>query len=212
MELSRGSKIFLILLIFAVAGGYGAFQHWRDNFAGPEDEIEAGQQVTVEIPEGYGTSDIAQLLEDEGVIASSWRFQAAASNDERATQLRPGEYDLVTGMSNDQILETLSAAPEAAETFTVTIPEGLRLDQTLEVLEEAGPYSVEEYEEALDDVAVPQWVPDEVPDGGSAFEGILAPDTYEIRAENSPAEVLGLLVEHTEQVIGSLDPPDDYSV
>ena len=211
MELSRGSKIFLVLLIFAVAGGYGAFQRWQENLEGQETEVEAGHEVTVEIPEGSSASAIAQLLEDEGVIGSSLRFQAAASNDERAAQLRPGEYDLVTGMSNDEILEALSAEPESAETFAVTIPEGLRLDQTLEVLEESGPYSVEEYEEALEDVELPEWVPDEIPEGGSPYEGLLFPDTYEIREENEPAEVLGLLVEHTEQMMEGLDPPEEYS-
>ena len=210
MELSRGSKIFLVVLVFAIAGGFGAFRTWQDNQEQIDPEVEAGHEVTIEVPEGYGASDIAQLLEDEQVIESAFRFRMAARNDQRANELRPGEYDLITGMSHDQILEILSEAPEEAETFTVTIPEGLRLDQTLESLEEAGPYSVEEYEEALEDVPLPEWVPEEIPEGGSPYEGLLFPDTYEIRVENTPEEVLGLLVEQTENMLGGLSVPDDY--
>lgn len=210
MALSRGSKGFLVVLVLAglLAGGLVV---WL-NAAPADSGAEEGTPVTVEVPEGADASTVGEQLQDAGVIRSAFAFRLAARFDERANRLRPGSYELAVGMETDEILERLSAVPEAAETFTVTIPEGYTVGQTLERVAEAGPHSVETLQAALDSVELPPWVPvDDLPEGAQVYEGLLFPDTYEFTVVSEPAEIMARLVEQTAIVVDEVDPPEGYS-
>jgi UPF0755 protein len=134
-----------------------------------------------EVPEGVGASHGRGLLEEEGVIRSAFAFRLAARGDERSNKIRPGVYELERGMSPMRS-SRLSERPPAAETFRVTIPEGLTVDQTLDRLADAGPYTEEELERRAGRVALPEWVP-ELPEEADEFEGLLFPDTYEFTVD-----------------------------
>jgi UPF0755 protein len=209
-RVSRSSKAFLVVLVLlAVAVGAGlAFL----NTGGGGNDFAEGEPVVFEVPEGVGASTVADLLEEEGIIRSAFAFKLAARGDERSNKIRPGVYELERGMSSDEILARLSEAPPAAETFRVTIPEGLTVDQTLARIADAGPYTVEELERALDGVALPEWVPlAELPEDAVEFEGLLFPDTYEFVVTADPQEVLGKLMAQTEAVLDQVDLPEGYT-
>jgi UPF0755 protein len=205
---SKGFLVFLLLL----AVGLGAGWSWvSSNVLGSDDDFEEGEVVVVEVPEGVGASAVGDQLADEGVIRSAFAFKLAARDDERASQIRPGTYELQRGMSAAAILEILSEAPPAAESFRVTIPEGLTIDATLARLADAGPHSEDDLRAALDQVELPPWVPvDELPEDAELFEGLLFPDTYEFTVERSPAELIGALLEQTESVLADVDIPEGY--
>jgi UPF0755 protein len=205
---SRGSKAFLVVLVL-LAVGVGAGMSWLSGGTGDSDFVE-GEPVVFEVPEGVGARQVAVLLEEEGVIRSGFAFRLSARDDERASKIRPGVYELRRGMSADEILEILSDAPPAAETFRVTIPEGLTVDQTLDRLAAAGPYDEEELRAALEQVALPAWVP-ELPEEADPFEGLLFPDTYEFTVETAAADVLARLLEQTENILDQVDLPDGFS-
>lgn len=211
MALSRSSKVFgsILLVVLAIGAGVVYATLFAPGPLGDAGEVADGEPVTVEIPEGLAASQVADLLVEEGVIRSAFAFKVAARFDERANQLRPGTYELRGGMSTDEILALLAAGPEPAETFRVTIPEGLSVDQTLERLADAGGYDVAALREALDAVALPAWVPvDRLPEEAEVFEGLLFPDTYEFLADAHPQEVLAQLVEQTEAVLDQVTPPE----
>ena len=205
--MSGGSKGFLLFLaVVAVVAGVG--WSWFNSSFGDADFVE-GRPVTFEVPEGVGASTVGDRLAEEGVIRSPLAFKLAAREDERANRIQPGTYELTSGMSTDEILEILSAAPPAAEAFRVTIPEGLTVTQTLERLAEASPYSIDELRSALTAVALPAWVP-ELPEEADEFEGLLFPDTYEFTVDTPAADVLGRLVQRTEEILSEVTPPEGY--
>lgn len=208
MALSTGSKGFLIVLVVAVLTVGGTLLLLGGGGSAADD----GQPVVVEIPEGTGASEVADLLADRGVIGSAFLFKVMARFDDRAGQIRPGTYELEPGASTSEILEVLSAAPPAPPTFQVVIPEGLTVEQTLQRIAEAegSPFTVEQLREALAGVAVPSWVPvDAMPEGAEPFEGLLFPATYEFLADADPQDVLGQMVAKTEEVMASITPPAD---
>ncbi len=206
-RVSGGSKGFLVFLaILAVAAGVG--WAWFNNGAGNDNFVE-GRTVTFQVPEGVGASAVGDRLAEEGVIRSPLAFKLAARDDERANRIQPGTYQLVSGMSTDEILEILSAAPPAPESFRVTIPEGLTVTQTLERLAEAGPYTVDELRAALANVALPSWVP-ELPEEADEFEGLLFPDTYEFTVDTPAPDILARLVRRTEEILSEVTPPEGY--
>ncbi|MEX2621223.1 MAG: endolytic transglycosylase MltG [Egibacteraceae bacterium] len=176
---------------------------------------EDGQPVTVEIPEGVGASAVGDILAEQGVVRSALAFKVAARFDERAQQIRTGTYRMRTGMGTDAALEALAAGEGQAqlETFRVTIPEGHTVVETLERIAEAdgSPFSRSGLEGALVNVALPDWVPGDLPDAPrqyAAYEGLLFPDTYEFRTDIAAEELVSRLMARTEEVLDTVEPPE----
>ena len=205
MALSTGSKGFLavVVVLVVVVGGLVLVLDGGGSVA------DDGQPVVVEIPEGTGASQVGDLLAEQGVIGSPLAFKILARFDDRADEIRPGSYELAPGASTSEILETLSAAPPAAPTFEVLVPEGLTVEQTLQRIADAegSPFTVEQLRAAFAGVAVPAWVPvQSLPEGAEPFEGLLFPATYEFVVDADPQEILGEMVGLTEQTVAEVVP------
>ncbi len=159
--------------------------------------------VTIVVEEGMGAGGVADVLAEKGVIRNATVFKLQARVDDRASKIRPGTYEFRPGASFDEILTVLTRAPEEAPTFTVTIPEGLTVDQTLERIAEAerSPFSTKQLRKGLGAVALPKWVPAQLPEGADPFEGMLFPNTYDLLRNDTAADVLAKLVEQTEIVM-----------
>ncbi|MBW3603430.1 MAG: endolytic transglycosylase MltG [Actinobacteria bacterium] len=209
MALSTGSKVFALVML-SIMGGilYVLLQAGDGNAQGG-----AGDVITVEIPEGAAADQVGDILIDAGVVDNALSFQVKVRTDARAQQIQPGTYDLRAGMSNDEILDRLTETAEPIEVFSVTIPEGLTVAQTLERIADAdnSPFKVKQLRKALAGVALPSWVPAKLPKDAEPFEGLLAPNTYEFRADINAQELLNLLVTETDANLRALDiDTDEY--
>ena len=135
------------------------------------------EPVTVTVEEGDTLSNVADKLDEAGVIGSSTLFELQARARGGATQLKPGQYELMPGESGEVILATLSSEEEDVSTFAVTLPEGLTLAQVARTVESEGGIPAAEFEEAagrtdygyafLEDPAV------------KSTEGFLFPKSYD---------------------------------
>jgi UPF0755 protein len=98
-----------------------------------------GEQVTIFVPEGSTTSEIASILKKDRVISNESAFVSAVQSRGVESRLQPGKYVLSTGMDNDAVIDALIAgpAPISAEGNKLTIPEGLTLEATAARVEEA---------------------------------------------------------------------------
>lgn len=208
MRLSNSSKGFLVVLVVVVvAAGVGAWWLLADAGA-PAGQ---GELVEFEVPEGVGASQIAAELAEARVIGSEWAFRLTARFDERSGRIQAGTHELRTGMSSDAVLETLSSEPQI-DTFRVTIPEGLTVEETLARIAEAGDYDVEQLRAALDEVELPEWVPaSQLPDAAQPFEGVLFPETYRFRDDAEPVAVLRRLVQEADTVMQGVQPPSGFT-
>jgi UPF0755 protein len=209
MAMSNSSKAFVVVLVLAgVVAGAGAWWLLADVGA---PEASNGRVVEFEVPEGVGTSQIAGDLAEAGVISSEWAFRIAARFDERSERLQAGTHRLRAGMTSDEVLAALSSEPHV-ETFRLTIPEGLTVEQTLTRLAEAGDYEVPALRAALTEVELPGWVPaDQLPESAEPYEGLLFPETYQFRTDAAPGDVLQRLVGQTESVMEGVQPPQGVS-
>ena len=157
--------------------------------------VVAGVEVGFEIPPGATARAIAAILEEEGVIADADSFELAVQASGRASQLKAGRYTLLSGASNDSLIDALVAGPAPIEVYRVTVVEGLRISSMLSSLAEQTPFTVDELEETLlggtvfssllQETELPAGVPDI-----QAWEGLLFPDTYEFRSDATPEEIL----------------------
>ena len=84
---------------------------------------DGGDQVRVVIPKGAGVGDIGDLLEERGVVSSSFFFSLRARLSRKGGDLKPGTYRLRKDISAGAALDALTNGPPS-NIVTLTIPEG----------------------------------------------------------------------------------------
>ena len=114
-----GRIIALGVLLLIVAG-----IAWFANALFQPFKGEAGGKVTVIIPQGSSLSQIADILEQRGVVEDAGFFQLRARLTGHSGDLRPGSYELRKDMSFTAALDALQEGvpPNVVQ---VAIPEGL---------------------------------------------------------------------------------------
>jgi UPF0755 protein len=143
----------------------------------PQPEMALSEDTVVEIPEGTGVEGLADQLASAGAINSAERFTLLARLMSVTGLLGSGRYTLDEGMTTLEILKRLTAAGTGTEEIVVTIPEGLRLGEIAEILEDSNlGFTAEEFLEAVDNAELPAGLAEDFP--GGSKEGYLFPDTY----------------------------------
>lgn len=123
--------IQIVALLLFVLAAYGAYVLGM-NFSPTILKAEA----TVEIPEGYSTSEAALLLEDKGVIRSDTAMKILSKLDPRT--VKSGYYHFEEGIQPLQEVRVRLSRADYGDVYTkVTIPEGSTRAQIAEILEQS---------------------------------------------------------------------------
>lgn len=136
-----------------------------------------GEEVAVEIPDGASTNDIALILEEEGVVANATvtRFYFRFRSDQ---EFQAGEYVFNQNSEVWSVREVLEAGPAPAVFQSVTIPEGLWVDDISTRLLDALPgFDEGELDLAIRGGGIRSKFQ---PEGELSLEGVMFPDTYQI--------------------------------
>jgi UPF0755 protein len=96
-----------------------------------------GPVVRVSVPQGATLGDIAELLEDKGVISSAGFFELRARLEGRTGDLKPGSYELREDMSFAAALDALERGVPPNITV-VQLPEGLSRREVAPIVKESG--------------------------------------------------------------------------
>jgi len=192
----------VIALLLLVVPAYAA---WLVFFV-PEVEVAAGQPVRVEIPAGADTADIARILAGAGVIENAATFRVRARLDNVDGDLRSGIYDLTTRMPYRAVVDTLLAGPPI-DYVTVTIPEGLTIEQMAARFEEqAGIPAADFVALALGQSA--QFAPEHpylASTYNGSLEGYLFPKTYQLIRGAPAAEVIETMLDQFDTEMATVD-------
>lgn len=159
---------------------------------------DATKTIAVEVPIGSSLSSISALLEKEGIIkdAKVFKYYAKFKNE---SQFQAGNYDLTQAMTLDELIESLKTGKVYREPiFTMTIPEGLTLDQIGKIVEKKTPYTQKEFMDLVTSEAFVQKMmanyPELITDAVLAdnirydLEGYLFPATYSYFEEKPSLE------------------------
>lgn len=187
---SFGPFVLGVLLIVGLLGViYVMFQAVTED---SPQEAAAGEPVTIAVEDGDTLSSVADKLDEAGIVGNATLFTLEARMEGQSNQIKPGEYQINRGESSDRILEILTTG-EAVSTFTVTIPEGLTVEQTAQAIEEQSGIPAEQFGNAAEST-----------DYGYAFledpaikslEGFLFPKQYEFEGGTSAEQVINRLLE-----------------
>lgn len=184
--------IIIVVVAAFVAAGFAL----SSMLAEGEPDVEAGLPVTVVIPEGSSTNAIATILKESQVIGSSQDFIDEVQKRGVEQLLMPGTYELETRMDFGTLIDTLVAGPTDNGGGNLTIPEGLTVEQTAEVVEASLDISKDDFIKHA--YAASDYVGDYPFLEGvynNSLEGFLYPKTYNVPEGASADEVIRLLLD-----------------
>ncbi|SFL79557.1 UPF0755 protein [Gracilibacillus orientalis] len=212
-EASFARKIIVIVLIVLTAiiilGGFNAYQYVQKGLSPVDPDSEETVELT--IPLGSSSSDIASILEDEGIIANSlvYRFYVKFNN---ASDFQAGEYTLSPSMTLADItaeLETGALRQQAQ--LRVTVPEGKSIEEIASIYQEHAGIDSEEFLEKMSDQSYVEELIDQYPNILSEeilaediiypLEGYLFPATYEFYTDEPTLdEIITQMLNKTNDV------------
>jgi UPF0755 protein len=193
----------LVVALFGLigVGGWWAYDNVLKDYFVAEDYSGDGNgtEVVVTVEEGWFVADIANHLEEKGVVASAKAFLNASEDDGDSGQsIQPGTYKMQGEMSAASALAFLLDEANRM-TNAVTIPEGFRMFEVFQKLSEHTGVPVEEFEAAAADPEAlgvdPIWFEGFSERQVKSVEGFLFPSTYEFDEEWTAADMLAKMIE-----------------
>lgn len=190
------ARVVLAILVLGLIVGVGGY--WYVTSALKPVDPNSKEKVTVEIPIGSGLTLISKELEDKGIVKNAriFKYYTKFQNE---SSFQAGTYDLTKSMTLDEIIESLKTGKVYHEpVFTVTVPEGLTLEQVGAIIAKNTDYSEKEFMDVVTDdkfietmkAAYPQLLTNEIdnPNIRHKLEGYLYPATYPFFEEKPSLE------------------------
>ncbi len=192
------SGCFAVIVALAVilGGAYfvgnKGYHYLKDHLSSAEDYPGPGHgQVLFQVRSGDTVSEIGRELKQKGVVASVEAFMNASHGK---TGIQVGYYQLKKRMAAHDAFAVL-IDPGHILTTKVTVPEGLRVADTVAILAARTKYSTKQFDAALQDTAalgLPSYAKGDP-------EGYLFPSTYGFGPKEKPADMLKDMVDRWKQ-------------
>ncbi len=197
-RLARG---FIVLAVIAALlwTAYSWSRAWFDEQLDPPGE--QGAPITLIVPGGATTADIARQLEDLDVIPNStfFRYYARAKDE---GNFQAGEYTMPTNASVEEAITVLNGGPKPQETTRFTVREGLWESEILpSIAAQLDNVTEADLREVLASGRIPARYR---PEGTTSWEGLLYPETYEVNTDDTAEEVLLKMTDEFSKVTGEM--------
>ncbi|MGN0667339.1 MAG: endolytic transglycosylase MltG [Huintestinicola sp.] len=170
----------------------------------------ADTELAVEIPENASTEEIAEILLEEGVIGNAKIFRVVSKIRGGDGFYMAGSHKLTQNMPYSDIIEELcSEAINDREFVDITFPEGIRLIEAADKLEEAGVCSASDFIYTFNSSVFGFDFEEHVKTSSMKFykmEGYFFPDTYRFYLDEDPKTVAKKVCKNFEYKI----TPDYY--
>jgi UPF0755 protein len=205
----RRRRTWLIILVSLLVVGGAAGGAWLGlkpiiaSMTEPDDWTGDGVgEAVIQIQPGASGSSMGTTLAEAGVLKTAKAFARAYSDDPQAQSIQPGTYRLRKHMSAKAAI-ILLLDPAAKLTVKITIPEGKRLAQILDLVVEQTGLSRAALEAAVKD-PVRIGLPEEAKGN---LEGYLFPSTYLFGPGMTATEVLREMAVHGQVTMNRLGVP-----
>ncbi|PIC72038.1 hypothetical protein CSV77_02175 [Sporosarcina sp. P16b] len=200
--------IVAVVLVVGIVGGFSVYTYIKSALEPVDPDSE--KIVEVEIPIGSGLDVISEKLEESGIIKNARVFKYYAKVNNEA-DFQAGTYGLTQSMTPDELIKSLkTGVVYRTPVFTLTIPEGLTIDQIAERTSKKTTITKEQFMEYVTNEQVIQEYMAKYPDVITkeilneniryALEGYLFPATYPFYEEKPTVkEVVDTMVDATVQ-------------
>ena len=195
--------LVVVVLIVFVMKAYPVYKEYNDS-------TKATILYEFEVVEGMTVSDVAELLEKDGIIKSKWSFiLRQKSESDVYSAVYTGNKKIEPGDTLTDILNEIMTVPDA-NAVSVMIPEGFSAEMMGLRFENNGLCTQQEFLDALDDEYDYEFIK-YIPDGNYKYklQGFLFPNTYEFMESVSAHDIIDTMLAYFQNAymenIGSYD-------
>ncbi|MCA9742216.1 endolytic transglycosylase MltG [candidate division KSB1 bacterium] len=170
--------------MFSIAAAYAGYRlFWQPQTPATQQAIE------VLVPKGSGISQIASILEKNGVVRNASALAMAARLSGYDRQLQAGKFSIPAGKSNLDILRLLRSGQQVHR--KITVPEGLTARQVASLLASEVDLDSAKFMQSINDSTIAQQLG--VP--AKRLEGYLFPETYNLPYGMTEKEIITVMVQ-----------------
>lgn len=189
----RATGMVIVALILLLLTSISAFQPLQP---------QATVLVEFEVPPAANASDIAQLLQQKGLIKSAWAFRLLGKFSGQEKTIKAGRYMLSPAQTPQEILEVLSVGQTMDMAVKVTIPEGYTVRQIARLLADLGVTKEEDFlAVAKDGDLVSMYFSDGIADETEFnWEGFFFPDTYFFSPNTEAKEIAQRMLARMDEI------------
>lgn len=189
------TALIIVVASLAIVGGVSAYVVKVALSYPDKRHGGSGEEVAVEIASGMSFPQIADLLEEKGIIDKPRWFRVYAMHRGVTTKVRSGNYMIRDDLTPREVLDKLLEGVEDV-TVAVTIPEGLNMLEVFALFEAAKITPAAELEALARD---PEYL-SKHGIGGDTVEGYLFPETYRFRVPSPAKKVLDTMIKQQRVV------------
>ncbi len=164
---------------------------------------QSGIPIDVEIPMGSSTQQIAEILEENGVINNAFCFRIFSRISGADGKYQLGVFSLSSDMGYGDIVEVLQTATPR-DSVTITIPEGFTVEEIAELLDKNGVCDKRSFYDAVADGIYDYDFVKNLPTvEGRVYrlEGYLFPDTYNFFKDSTGEYAVGVMLKNFDKKI-----------
>ncbi|PIW45889.1 MAG: endolytic transglycosylase MltG [Zetaproteobacteria bacterium CG12_big_fil_rev_8_21_14_0_65_54_13] len=182
-------KVLLLLFIFALVLSLAA-AGWL--YARVSASHAPSAPVEVMISPGAASAQIAHRLEQQGVITSSLALRLWLRLQQADQSLKSGLYRFEQADSIIGIMQRLQQGDVMH--FNLTVPEGLRNDEVLQLLAAQTGVALQQWQQALNSLL------------SGETEGRLLPETWQYSKPLDPVRFLRTMIQAQQKLLHTLSP------
>jgi UPF0755 protein len=179
-------KIAKILLVSAIFSLIFFISWFSLEFCRPTKN--SSEKVTFEVEKGQNAKEIAQNLQKKGIIKRTWPLLLGCRLFYSSQSLKAGEYAIQLPLSPKDVLHTLTEGNVILH--TVTVPEGLIIQETAELMDSKGFAKKEDFIKAAADTSLIISLDKDA----TTLEGYLFPETYAFPKDTTSEEIVSTMV------------------
>lgn len=216
----RKILISFIVIVIVCAIGIGLYYITRDFIFAPKTNTESqnldGEDITITIPSGATTKQIAEILKEKGLIQSVLKFRMDSKKNQFDGTYKQGTYTVNTDMTPIQMMELFQQGGAMDERLKLVVPEGFTTAEIATRLEEKGIMTADDFiNEANTGDFDFDFVKD-LPERENRLEGYLFPDTYFLSESMTAHELIQKMLnrfsEIYEEKSGNMKSESTYSM
>ncbi len=185
----------IIVIVFIISAALFQYNNMK-----PKSNAESKEIIRIEIPVGSNVHSIANLLEQKGVIKSSFAFRLYSKVNDLEDKYKAGIYDLDNSKDIKEIASMLQYGKGFVEIVKFTIPEGFEVRMIVDKLVESGLGDEDKFYEIINDHPFDYDFLQNISRKEERLEGYLFPDTYEVYKNTSEQEIINKMLERFDHI------------
>lgn len=194
----KRSKFPLLIVVLIIAA---VIFTWRISALMSEDmRGSAENSVTVEIPSGSTVTEIAEILEENGIVDSAAHFKFLCKTRGVGSEFKSGAYEFGGDETFESLVDKLDRGAVSSDAIVVTVKEGQWLSEIAQSVAEAGICTAGEFLAAADSRDYDYDFIKDIPDRANLLEGYLYPETYYFDKNTTAEDVVNTMLAQFDKV------------